>query len=230
MHPGISSISFTAFSSLLPSITFPSVFSTHSIQHSHTLLNNMRYQILFPVLALLTSFTAAQFPPEPEYLYVLNSTHPGVSISYRNPGICETTKHVKSYSGYVHFEPYAINETGENQSYPLNTFFWFFESRKKPAKAPLVIYLNGGPGGPSSIMAASSHGPCYLNRTTGETYINHDSWNNEANLLFIDQPNHVGFSYDHLHNLTDREYLKDCLLYTSPSPRDGLLSRMPSSA
>ena len=26
-----------------------------------------------------------------------------------------------------------------------------------------------------------------------------------------------------------KEY-KDCLLYTSPSPRDGLLSRMPSSA
>ena len=25
-------------------------------------------------------------------------------------------------------------------------------------------------------------------------------------------------------------HLKDCLLYTSPSPRDGLLSRMPSSA
>ena len=28
---------------------------------------------------------------------------------------------------------------------------------------------------------------------------------------------------------THLEY-KDCLLYTSPSPRDGLLSRMPSSA
>ena len=26
------------------------------------------------------------------------------------------------------------------------------------------------------------------------------------------------------------EKAKDCLLYTSPSPRDGLLSRMPSSA
>ena len=25
-------------------------------------------------------------------------------------------------------------------------------------------------------------------------------------------------------------FLRDCLLYTSPSPRDGLLSRMPSSA
>ena len=26
------------------------------------------------------------------------------------------------------------------------------------------------------------------------------------------------------------EWLNNCLLYTSPSPRDGLLSRMPSSA
>ena len=26
------------------------------------------------------------------------------------------------------------------------------------------------------------------------------------------------------------EWVRDCLLYTSPSPRDGLLSRMPSSA
>ena len=30
--------------------------------------------------------------------------------------------------------------------------------------------------------------------------------------------------------LTDQDQRKDCLLYTSPSPRDGLLSRMPSSA
>ena len=30
--------------------------------------------------------------------------------------------------------------------------------------------------------------------------------------------------------LADQEKFKRCLLYTSPSPRDGLLSRMPSSA
>ena len=28
----------------------------------------------------------------------------------------------------------------------------------------------------------------------------------------------------------EAEWFMDCLLYTSPSPRDGLLSRMPSSA
>ena len=31
-------------------------------------------------------------------------------------------------------------------------------------------------------------------------------------------------------NVVRCEELYDCLLYTSPSPRDGLLSRMPSSA
>ena len=36
----------------------------------------------------------------------------------------------------------------------------------------------------------------------------------------------------HTHENSDAGNLKDftCLLYTSPSPRDGLLSRMPSSA
>ena len=30
--------------------------------------------------------------------------------------------------------------------------------------------------------------------------------------------------------LQEQDYYNRCLLYTSPSPRDGLLSRMPSSA
>ena len=37
--------------------------------------------------------------------------------------------------------------------------------------------------------------------------------------------------YDNIQrDLTARDWTKACLLYTSPSPRDGLLSRMPSSA
>ena len=34
----------------------------------------------------------------------------------------------------------------------------------------------------------------------------------------------------HVEEFDSIEDVKDCLLYTSPSPRDGLLSRMPSSA
>ena len=38
------------------------------------------------------------------------------------------------------------------------------------------------------------------------------------------------FKMDDFSPPKNMHYYKDCLLYTSPSPRDGLLSRMPSSA
>ena len=41
---------------------------------------------------------------------------------------------------------------------------------------------------------------------------------------------HLGFQFDHLFWKQFIHNIKTCLLYTSPSPRDGLLSRMPSSA
>lgn len=66
----------------------------------------------------------------------------GVKIRYKEPGkhgVCETTKGVRSYSGYVDLAPDA------------HTFFWFFEARHKPAEAPLTLWLNGGPGSDSLI-------------------------------------------------------------------------------
>ena len=47
------------------------------------------------------------------------------------------------------------------------------------------------------------------------------------NLLHLSSLSHLN-SYKHVGILFKQ--IKDCLLYTSPSPRDGLLSRMPSSA
>ena len=40
----------------------------------------------------------------------------------------------------------------------------------------------------------------------------------------------VAFAQDSLPEITNALEVDVCLLYTSPSPRDGLLSRMPSSA
>ena len=45
-----------------------------------------------------------------------------------------------------------------------------------------------------------------------------------GNLLFIDLRDNYGVTQC----IIDKD--NNCLLYTSPSPRDGLLSRMPSSA
>ena len=47
-----------------------------------------------------------------------------------------------------------------------------------------------------------------------------DTWKVESNSSFVSCES----------QFLDFDFFSDCLLYTSPSPRDGLLSRMPSSA
>ena len=51
------------------------------------------------------------------------------------------------------------------------------------------------------------------------------------NVAHADTPVRRYYEYRRIRGrLYYRSVLKGCLLYTSPSPRDGLLSRMPSSA
>nr|POF03779.1 carboxypeptidase s1 like b [Quercus suber] len=163
----------------------------------------MKSSVALAVWLSSVTLSVAQFPPTPEGITTLQSKHhPHVSISYKQPGICETTPGVKSYSGYVHLPPSALDEPHEQNLYPINTFFWFFEARHDPANAPLSIWLNGGPGGSSLMGALSENGPCFVNDDSNSTYLNPWSWNNEVNLLYIDQPVQVGFSYDTLTNIT----------------------------
>lgn len=45
-------------------------------------------------------------------------------------------------------------------------------------------------------------GPCYINDDANSTTLNPWSFNNDANVLYIDQPAQTGFSYDTLVNGT----------------------------
>lgn len=163
-----------------------------------------------PLTALLTGaallgLSAAQFPPPRTGItWVQSKHHPNITISYKEPQICETTPGVKSYSGYVHLPPHTINETGAAaQPYPINTFFWFVEARtRSPHRAPLSIWLNGGPGGSSLLGMLAENGPCWINADGNSSRLNEWAWNREVNMLFIDQPVQVGFSYDALYNGT----------------------------
>ncbi|KAI6402293.1 hypothetical protein MCOR23_003974 [Pyricularia oryzae] len=106
--------------------------------------------------------------------------------------ICETTPWVRSFSGYITIPP---NEDSPVES---NMFFMFFEARKSPRKAPLTLWLQGGPGSGSIGQAVSGHsGPCRVAGPDGTaTELNPWSWNNEANMLYVDQPVLTGYSYD----------------------------------
>lgn len=52
------------------------------------------------------------------------------------------------------------------------------------------------------LGALAENGPCYIHADSNSTYLNEWSWNNEVNMLYIDQPAQVGFSYDTLANFT----------------------------
>jgi carboxypeptidase C (cathepsin A) len=68
--------------------------------------------------------------------------------------------------------------------------------------APLTIWLNGGPGSPSTIGALQENGPCLVNPDSNSTRHNPWSWNGASQMLYIDQPVQTGFSYDSLFNGT----------------------------
>lgn len=102
----------------------------------------------------------------------------------------------------MHLPPGTLNDVHLDQPDPINTFFWFFESRHDPISAPLAIWLNGGPGSSSLTGLMRENGPCHVNPDSNSTVLNEWSWNNNVNMLYIDQPVHVGFSYDVLKNGT----------------------------
>lgn len=52
------------------------------------------------------------------------------------------------------------------------------------------------------IGLLSENGPCKVNVDSNSTYLNPWSFNNEVNMLYIDQPDQVGFSWDILTNAT----------------------------
>lgn len=100
---------------------------------------------------------------------------------------------VESYAGYVQFPPDTMIEVSHD--YSVNTFFWYFKAQNNPESAPLVIWMNGGPGGSSIFGLFNENGPCYI--TSDITQQPRDySWNKDYNVLYVDQPVQTGFSYD----------------------------------
>jgi len=97
-------------------------------------------------------------------------------------GWCDPS--VRSWTGYLDVDGGAKH-----------LFFYFFESRRAPAEDPLVMWINGGPGCSSALGLFMELGPCKVNEHGNDTIPRAESWNEQANVFFLDQPVGVGFSY-----------------------------------
>ncbi|KAJ3497662.1 hypothetical protein NLG97_g1729 [Lecanicillium saksenae] len=71
-------------------------------------------------------------------------------------------------------------------------FYWYFDSRNDPEHDPIIVAFPGGPGGSGVLLALGANGPCLLEE--GESRPNAWSFNNNASILFLDQPSGTGFS------------------------------------
>ncbi|KAI3448095.1 hypothetical protein Pfo_004760 [Paulownia fortunei] len=89
------------------------------------------------------------------------------------------------YSGYVTVDPNAGRAL----------FYYFAESEDSSTK-PLVLWLNGGPGCSSLGAGAMTElGPFRVNPDGRTLWYNKNAWNNVANVIFLESPAGVGFSY-----------------------------------
>ncbi|KAF6164818.1 hypothetical protein GIB67_017144 [Kingdonia uniflora] len=110
----------------------------------------------------------------------------------------------KQYAGYVTID----------KSHGKALFYWFFEAIESPEKKPLLLWLNGGPGCSSiAYGAAEELGPFLTQKGVPELKFNEYTWNKAANLLFLESPVGVGFSYtntsEDIENLGDTIVAKD---------------------
>ncbi|KAH7546122.1 hypothetical protein FEM48_Zijuj01G0167100 [Ziziphus jujuba var. spinosa] len=112
------------------------------------------------------------------------------------------------YSGYV-----TVNEKSGRA-----LFYWFIEAVEDPDSKPLVLWSNGGPGCSSIAYGeAEEIGPFHIKPDGTTLYLNPYSWNQVANVLFVDSPVGVGFSYSNTSSdlLTngDKRTAKDSLAF-----------------
>jgi carboxypeptidase C (cathepsin A) len=92
--------------------------------------------------------------------------------------------------------------------------YLFFEAQNNSADAPVLIWFNGGPGCSSMLGFMQENGPFRVESGDTKFHESEFAWNKETNLLYIEQPAGVGYSYCNSK--------KDCTFDDKKSGKDNL--------
>ncbi|KAM0425166.1 hypothetical protein ACHAPT_009483 [Fusarium lateritium] len=153
------------------------------------------------LLGMCSRFCTA-FPPQAIWTHLTKPDHQVTMGSGGDHSYPSTRPQFKAGTFTLKSQPGDLCRTyGEKQwtgtvdvSDDKRLFYWFFESRNDPANDPVIIWMNGGPGGSSMMGMLTEMGPCTLDPNSRETSPNPYSWNNNASVLFLDQPAGTGLA------------------------------------
>ncbi|CAL5191954.1 unnamed protein product [Lathyrus oleraceus] len=121
-------------------------------------------------------------------IFVLTHSAPKGSLITNVPGFNGSLPS-KHYGGYVTID----------KSHGKNLYYYFVQSEGNPSKDPIVLWLNGGPGCSSFDGFVYEHGPFNfdkpVNGSLPKLHLNPYSWSKVSNIIYLDSPVGVGFSY-----------------------------------
>lgn len=120
-------------------------------------------------------------------------------VGHNIPSLSFKTK--TSWAGEVPFD----TPNAKNASY----FFWLWGKDDVTPGEDLVIWLNGGPACTSSLGMLQENGPFLYTSTLDKPYPNGYSWTKATNILYVDQPGHVGFSQGRTYYTNETQVASD---------------------
>ena len=130
----------------------------------------MIFHLLFLVFCLWSGSSRVTSSPSEDRIFLL-------------PGL-PSRPDFKQYSGYLN--------AGDGRKF----FYWFTESTKNPYRDPVLLWLNGGPGASSLLGLFQIIGAYKVNSSDySKLYYNKHAWSQKLNVLYLESPAGVGFSY-----------------------------------
>jgi cathepsin A (carboxypeptidase C) len=132
----------------------------------------MRLLAVLVVAIMVLGATYGQDTPEAQADFIESLPGQDPSATYRQ------------YSGYF--------DVGDGNM----LHYWFIESQNEPATDPLLLWMNGGPGCSSLDGLLTELGPFTVNDDAQTLTENPYTWNTFANIIYLEAPACVGFSYN----------------------------------
>ncbi|KAJ7653982.1 alpha/beta-hydrolase [Mycena polygramma] len=139
--------------------------------------------------AFLAEKSLPQVPALPEFYHKVSKV----------TGLCSgANNRTASHAGH-------IGIAGDSEQSHKRSFFWYFEAEYQAREAPVILTIGGGPGTSGLMNPLFGQSPCRAERT-GLVHNPH-RWTEHHNLIALDHPIGVGFSYgSRVNNSRDAAY------------------------